>query len=183
MPKYAYFNSTQTAPQQVIGWYDTDLFTYTNLPTSENLVEVSELQWNARLSNPSAWAIDGGDLVSYSPPILPITPQAAFFNFLSSGALVQTNTSLVPIGTYAIDLQSQQTITAEAAYINAFSEFTNGSTSEFPWLLYDEKTLVEFPSTSSFMAFTKGVAQLVTSGKLVMQSGSNVMPSGILNIP
>lgn len=69
MTKYAYFNSAAPAPSPVIGWYDTDNFTYPNLPASSDLLAVTADEWAARLVNPSAWAVSNGALVTYTPTV------------------------------------------------------------------------------------------------------------------
>ena len=68
MAKYAYFNSAVAAPSPVIGWYDTDDFTYASMPTTNDLLEVDETQWDARLTDPSGWAVSAGALVAYVAP-------------------------------------------------------------------------------------------------------------------
>jgi hypothetical protein len=78
MTQYAYFDSTVAAPSPVLGWYDTDEFAYPNLPTAANLCVVPVAQWDARLSNPSGWAVSNGAIVAYTPlpPAIPLATQA-----------------------------------------------------------------------------------------------------------
>jgi hypothetical protein len=68
MPKYAYYDSTVAALSPVLAWYDTDNFKYSSLPAVADLLEISETQWDARLTNPSGWAVSAGALVAYTPP-------------------------------------------------------------------------------------------------------------------
>jgi hypothetical protein len=63
MPKFAYFDHTEPAPQRVRGWYDTDARAYPNLPNAANLLQVTDTQWAARMSDPSGWAVDNGVLL------------------------------------------------------------------------------------------------------------------------
>jgi hypothetical protein len=65
MTKLAYFDSTKASPSPVLGWFDTDFGPYASMPVAANLLTVTEAQWAARLSDPSAWAIASGALVSY----------------------------------------------------------------------------------------------------------------------
>lgn len=72
MPRYAYFDSNAPSPQPVLGWFDTDLLNYTNLPSAENLLELTNDEWNGRLAaNPSGWAVADGALVVAPPPTPP----------------------------------------------------------------------------------------------------------------
>ncbi len=52
MSKFAQFDPTATAPQPVIGWYNTDLLTYPNLPATANLLELTQAQWDGRFATP-----------------------------------------------------------------------------------------------------------------------------------
>jgi hypothetical protein len=54
MPKYAYFNAAAN-PAPVLGWYDTDVGEWPNLPGSDYLVEVSAADWSIRDSQ--AWQV------------------------------------------------------------------------------------------------------------------------------
>lgn len=72
MTQYAQYNPSVTAPSPVTGWYDTGALTYPNLPPPNDLLAVTADQWNARLTNPSAWAVSAGALVAYTPPAPPV---------------------------------------------------------------------------------------------------------------
>ena len=73
MPKYAQYNPSLAAPSPVIGWYDTDNYAYPNLPGASDLLEITNTQWQARLSNPSGWAVSNGVLIAYTPPAPVVT--------------------------------------------------------------------------------------------------------------
>lgn len=60
MARYAQFDPTT---KQVIGWYDTDLVQYAMLPPRSQLVELTNEQWNARMSDPSGWVVQDSKLV------------------------------------------------------------------------------------------------------------------------
>lgn len=49
MTKYAYYDSTILANDQVIGWIDSDI--EKNMPPSADLLEVTDEQWEARTSD------------------------------------------------------------------------------------------------------------------------------------
>jgi hypothetical protein len=67
MPKYAYFDHTEAAPQRIRGWYNTDRRAIPNLPAAADLLEVTEEQWAARMPNPSGWEHKGGTLQMSAP--------------------------------------------------------------------------------------------------------------------
>ena len=69
MPQYAQFNPDVAAPSPVIGWYDTDEFTYQNMPAASDLLLLTSSEWAERISNPSGWAVSNGALVAYAPTI------------------------------------------------------------------------------------------------------------------
>lgn len=68
MVKYAQFDHTKPEPQQVTGWYDTDFHHYPNLPAAADLLALTDAQWTARMSDPSAWLHKGGALLPRPPP-------------------------------------------------------------------------------------------------------------------
>lgn len=64
MPRYAQFNSSDSSPQDVIGWYDTEAFEYEHLPSSNDLVEATDDQWEHHFSNPNGWTVINGQLIA-----------------------------------------------------------------------------------------------------------------------
>lgn len=71
MVKYAQFDHTKPEPQPVTGWYDTGMHHYPNLPAPADLLALTDAQWDARLSDPSAWVHKGGALLAKPPPAPP----------------------------------------------------------------------------------------------------------------
>lgn len=63
MPKYAKYDTAQSAPQPVIGWRDTDLLKYGPPDANHALIEVSNAIWMARLANPSGFMVQNGAVV------------------------------------------------------------------------------------------------------------------------
>lgn len=61
MTKYAYFDHLAQAPLHVLGWYDTDLVEYPELPAPEDLLEMTEVQWAQRMND--FWIVENGQLV------------------------------------------------------------------------------------------------------------------------
>lgn len=133
-------------------------------------------------------ATESGGAWTFAPPPPPVPPtpaqqaKAAYDAFIAGGLAITSTSTPAINGTYALDPGSQQTVTTEAAYINAFSEFTTGAASNFPWRLPNGSAIV-FPTTASFMAVTKAIAQSVTAANLALQSESTTMPPSSVTIP
>lgn len=52
MPKFAQYDSKAVQPTPVIGFYDTGVIDYSNLPASTELVQMSDSEWDIRLDSP-----------------------------------------------------------------------------------------------------------------------------------
>ena len=184
MTQYAQYNPA-LSPAPVIGWYDTGVFTYPNLPPSTDLFEVTAAEWAARLSNPSGWAISNGALVAYTPPVPPPTLAQQAATLIASGLTITSTGTPAINGTYTVASGvpfGREDIGTEAQFVSAFSEFTNGSTT-LEWPLIDGKTFVTFPSTTTFMAFAKAAAQYYAAVKAVAATGQGSFPSNQVTIP
>ncbi len=68
MPKYAYYNGLADLPTPVVGWYDTDDFTYDPMPAEADLFQLTEEEWADRLTG--SWSIDETGLVATITPAL-----------------------------------------------------------------------------------------------------------------
>lgn len=66
MAKYAYFDSAAATPAPVIGWIDTVANPDVALPPSEDLLPLTDAQWQSHYAG--AWAVSGGALVAYVAP-------------------------------------------------------------------------------------------------------------------
>lgn len=179
MPQYAQFDSTASPPAPVIGWYDTDALSYPSLPASGNLFPLTTDQWTAHFTNPSAFAVSGGALISYSPPPPPPTLAQQAANLIASGFTLTSTSASGLDGVYFIGTgQSfgQQDIATEANFISTFSEFTNGATSNLPWPLMNG-SLVVFPTTTHFLNFAKAVGQFVAAVKVAVATNASGLPA------
>ena len=116
----------------------------------------------------------------YAAAVAKITAEAAYQELITGGMTVTSTGTPALNGTYAIDQNAQSNIAAEAQFISAFSEFTNGATTDLPWALVNGST-VEFPTTAAFMNFAKAAAQLVAAAKLAAMSAS-AMPNPSVTI-
>lgn len=63
MSKYAQFDSSVQGASPVVGWFDTDIFQYPNLPDASDLIELSDAEWATHFSNPSGWMVNDGKLI------------------------------------------------------------------------------------------------------------------------
>jgi hypothetical protein len=69
MGVFAYFDHTVPSPSPVLGWYDTDSFSYSIIPGNQDLLEITPDQWADRLDNLNGWAVSDGGLVPYVPSL------------------------------------------------------------------------------------------------------------------
>lgn len=89
MPKYAGFDPTAADPKPVQGWYDTDALRYPNLPALSSLLVLSDDQWGQHFADSNAWAVQGGELVSYIPVAAPA--QALFILVIQARNALSTS--------------------------------------------------------------------------------------------
>lgn len=65
--RYALLDMSQPEPRPVIGWYDRALHPYPNLDLA-SCIEVTDDAWQARIANPSGWAVSNGKIVPHVRP-------------------------------------------------------------------------------------------------------------------
>lgn len=195
MTQYVEFDSSVADPKPTLGWYDTGLVSYPQLPASEFLLEVTPVQWAQHTADPrmGAFTVVAGGLVydaGWQPPPPPPTPAqkgaAALASFIGAGLVVTSAGTPELNGTYSITGDAQANIASEAQFVSTFNEFTNGATTNMPWVLQNG-SIVEWPTTTEFMAFAKALAQLVSAAKIAaaqIAAGQSVsMPSNAVTIP
>lgn len=61
MTQYAQYNPAVASPSPVVGWYDTEMLHYPNLPKA-GLIEVTSAQWQQHFADPSGWVVNNGAL-------------------------------------------------------------------------------------------------------------------------
>ncbi len=105
---YASYDSSVPGPSPVTGWYDTLKFTYTNMPPAENLIQITQAQWKARLSG--YWAVSNGTLieVNYTLP-LSVQAGAALSKLSSSATGTIENGVPVSVGGQSYTISSDKT--------------------------------------------------------------------------
>ena len=178
MPKFALYEASGSQPYPVVGWYDTDLLNYPNLPAEDKLFLLTEAQWQAHLINPSGFAIDNDTLVSYSSPAaaptLAMQGQAA----IAKGLTVLSESDHTIDGTYITNgiAFGSGDIASEAQYIATFGGFTTGSSLD--WTLVGGSQ-VTFTSTATFLAVAKAVAQYLSAIRAAVQAGTALPQSTV----
>ena len=67
MTKYAQFDANAPSPSPVLGWFDTDIFHYPNLPEPSELIELNDTEWALHFNEPSGWSVKDGSLIPPEP--------------------------------------------------------------------------------------------------------------------
>jgi hypothetical protein len=177
MPKYAQYDPSVVAPAPVIGWYDTDILQYPNLPAASDLLELSEVQWEGRTAGPSCWAVSAGDLVAYTPPVPPLTLAQQAAVLIAGGLTITSGGTPALNGTYAADPQTVSYINSELNAIMLNGTFADGAaTVEWPDAAGALHTfnVVEFKALASALgAFVAGIRKCV-----IGVSGAALPPAG-----
>jgi hypothetical protein len=167
MPLYASFNPAAASPQPVLGWYDTDAFSYPNLPAAADLVIATQAQWDAQAEG--NWFVNGGVLAQIAPAApAPTVAQAAQAQFASliAGGLTITSTATPAInGTYAVDAAAQDNFSATETYVLANGAFPLGATQPWPLL---NGALVMIPSIAVFKEVASAAAQFVAAADIAL---------------
>lgn len=177
MTQYANFDHTlATAP--VIGWYDTGILNYPNLPDQADLLEMTADQWTARMTG--FWAVQDHVLIPYSPPppTLSLIDQANFA--LASGLTIHSTSSPGLNGPYSCDVLIQGKIGAVSTYILVNSKFPGGA-DVFPWLDFNGEPHV-FMSTAMFQVFATAIADYVSALDLIIATNSGSLPVSTVTI-
>jgi hypothetical protein len=175
MPKYAAFNPASAPPYAIIGWYDTDEFTYSNLPPSSELVEIAAAQWAQHFANPGEWAVSNGALVAYMPPVPEPTPAQQAQDALSADLTITSAGMPSLNGIYSINATALQNIIGTQLYIVANGKFP-GSGETMSWA-QSNGSIVSFPSTTEFQAFASAVASYVADLQEIILTNAGILPA------
>jgi hypothetical protein len=179
MTQYAHFDHTAAAPALVLGWYDTALFEYPNLPDAADLLLLTTDQWAARLSQ--QWGVQSGALVPYVPPTPPPpTVQQQALALLGQPVAVQSTSMPALDASYPIDQITQGQITGIAAAINAGL----GLPGDGPTFNWPDATGTphQWPALQ-FTFFAKAVMNYVYACAQVAQGHGTTLPGTTLTIP
>jgi len=176
MTQFAYFDPTITPISPVIGWYDTVALNYPNLPSSNSLLELSETQWEKRMTQ--SWGVQNGSLVFYTQPTPVLTlSQQAELALLNPVYITFTNYPELT-GSYSINSQ----MTANVGFIVAYLGVNNGS---FPnnksyYMWPDNNPNVpphKFPSASVFLAFATALTDYISNLDQIVLGEDNLLPT------
>jgi hypothetical protein len=99
MPKYAQVDLGQSPPK-VVGFFDTDVIRYPNLPPMGQLVELTDADWAAR-GGGMGWVIIAGRLSPVGSPMADAA--AALAARLAMGLTVTSASAPALNATYALD--------------------------------------------------------------------------------
>jgi hypothetical protein len=177
MARYAAFDHTLASPAPVIGWYPSK---YPNGPADADLLEVTEEQWDARLANPSGWAVSNGALVAYTPPpVVPTLAQEA--EALVAGGLAITSAGTPVLNaTYPAGPATQQKLMGVQLALLATGGFPGGAST---WPMVDVAGTWHGLSTAQFTAIAAATAAFVAACDLVIDGQSTTLPSASAAIP
>jgi hypothetical protein len=184
MPKLAQFDPSVVDPKPIIGWYDTDTYTYTDLPDAGSLLVLSEDQWDARLTAFS-WVINGGVPMPAPPPAVSMAEQAsvALTTRLAAGIAITSAGLPSATGTYALDLTSTAQVFQIGSFAGQWGMFPSGLTTQ----LYPDITgITHVFDLPTFIAFFLAVARvdsaLNTQAGVMANGGSPSWPSQTVGI-
>ena len=120
MTYFAQYDPSASAPAKVIGWYNTSMRRYPNLPPATNLLEITEAEWQAHYANPDGWGISAGALVPYTPPppVLTLAQQAA--NAATGGLTITLSGTMTLAATlFPTDTKTQKAVESMNAMARA----------------------------------------------------------------
>ena len=182
MPKYAEYDIYTGPPYPVVGWYDTDVFTYGYLP--ENILQITDQQWQARMDN-AWWAIEADlqTLIETTVPIISpnLTQQAVIAVY--SGLLISLNGSLTMSPTlFPTDQDTQNKIAAVITTVNATGTFPGGV---YYYPMKDSSGAWHSFTTNQYAIVATAISSYASSLHLIADGnpfGATALPSNAVNL-
>lgn len=179
--KYAYFNSSVAAPSPVIGWIDNDDETFSNLPGAQNLLLLTEDQWDAHMADPNGWAVNNGQLAPYSAPAPELPPDVQAANALTAhiamGIAITCSGNSALNATYALDDTTLTQIGSVARDAKSGMGLPGGaSTFTYPDAAGVSRTFTSAQLIMTYIAMRDLLLQLNTQAAVIRQGGSPVWP-------
>lgn len=177
MTQYASFDSTAPQPTPVTGFYDTSVFTYPSLPSSENLLELTPDQWAVRLPGP--WGVQDGALVSYAAPLsLETQAQNALSAAIAAGILITCTSNGALNATYGLDSVTMSQVGSVAQDFAAGLGLPgNLSTFTYPAMNSSPMTFTGAQLVGLYKAQRNLIFALTTQSAIMAQGGSAVWPA------
>ena len=153
MTQYAHYDSTVASPSPVLGWYDTALLKYPNLPSSKDLLEINAAQWEARMNND--WAVSNGTIVPYSRLTPALIALACYQSAIDAGVSITSISDPSINGVYPLTDAALTRLAAEQSYVKQHHEFSSGGSS-IVWFDMSNKTHL-MSNTDTFLAFAVAI--------------------------
>jgi hypothetical protein len=176
---YAQFDHTAPSPAPVIGWYDTEAFSYPSLPASADLLSMTQQQWDARMDG--HWAVaNGGTLVPYTPPMPELSLRAQAEAALIAGVSIVSTSNPALDGVYPMTPEMRSDIQAEVLSLVVNQSFTNGGT--VIGIGDISNTLHDFDA-AIFPTFATLYGRHVGALRAVQISNEGTLPSQPVTIP
>ena len=179
MPIYAWFNSQALQPSPVLGYYNTDLFSYPTLPPSQDLLIISPSQWTSVQQNLNGWAVENSQLVPYEPPTnQTLSQQASEILGQETINLISTTYPMMN-GYYTINPYYISMINSELISLLLTNTFTNGSTT-IGW--FDLSNAQHVMDQTQFIFFGRGIGGWYNNLMFIVQTNSGTIPASPYNI-
>jgi hypothetical protein len=192
MTYYAQFSPDP--PYYVIGFYDTSIVPYTNLPALDSMIVLSDAQWATlagTVQTANQWMVSGGVMIAapVPPPDPVLASQAALAQRIALGIGITSDSTPAVNATYALDSVSVGQIFQIGLYASQFGVFPSGqATQDYPDQIDPDtgrSTMHTFP-VPVFVAFLKAVASLTSAlnmqQALMAQGGEPAWPPQITDI-
>ena len=186
MTYYAQFSPDP--PYYVIGFYDTSIVPYTNLPALDSMIVLSDAQWATlagTVQTANQWMISGGVMIAapVPPPDPVLASQAALAQRIALGIGITSDSTPAVNATYALDSVSVGQIFQIGLYASQFGVFPSGqATQEYP----DSNSEFHTFPVPVFVGFLKAVASLTSAlnmqQALMAQGGDPAWPPQIADI-
>jgi hypothetical protein len=183
MPKFVRFDPAATAPI-LAAWYDTDFAEYPNLPPANELREMTEPEWDARLETPFVTAT--GELVAAPEPVIP--PEAAAANELltrrAAGIAITCTSSSAINATYALDDLTLAQVGSVARDVSSGLGFPLGApTFNYPDITSVPHTFNETQFVDLYKSMRDLVNDMTTQAAVMAQGGTPDWPDQSATIP
>lgn len=172
-----YYAQLDPSTFQVTHWYDTSL-NYTNLP--DNLITVSDNDWQQHFSNPSGYCYIDYVLTEYVAPVPTLSLQQQAQRAIYAGLNIVSNSNVSLNALYSVDPTAQQNVQAISQYILVNNKFP-GSSNAIIWLDANAGSH-SFTSVAEFQEFATAVANYVADLTMIILTNSGTLPDNTMTI-
>ena len=179
-PQYASFNPTAAAPAPVLGWYDTGVAAYPNLPPAANLLALTPAQWAARLMT-GQWAVSAGTLVPYTPPAPVLTVAQQAQAALSAGLTVTSASLGLAAVAFAVDDNAQNRLARMQSLIQAAGGVFPAGVSSLLWVDKAGATHA-LMTVAQFNALGGALGSYALALEEIIATGAGALPASTITI-